>query len=190
MISLPFLYLPDALSLTLLFIALTLLRLSAIAHLRQELVRLRKQMVLDCATGQVPASSAGYVQLRTLLVEASEFAPRLSPAHLFFVHREAARWRFNDQPAAATTESRGDQRACETKLLRLRLDMHLAIGTYFLLGSISGWILSCLILIRISYRKLNGTSTQPAFDLAEKLISRSGFEALKLAQLLNATQRG
>lgn len=189
----PFLYLPDALSLTLLFVALTLLRRSAIAHLRQELLRLRKEMILYWSGNELPFDHAAYQQLRALLAEVAELAPRLSPARFFFINRHVSRSGLGEMlPSPAAEHVRiqsgsAEDRKAKLKLQRLHLEMNLGVGTFFLLGSISGWMLLCTILIRLAIRKVTGRSAHAAtvFDLAEKLISRIGFEALKLARFAN-----
>ena len=190
----PFLYLPDAISLTLLFAALTLLRDSAIAHLRQELLRLRKEMILYWSSNELPFDDAAYQQLRALLAEVAELAPRLSPARFFFISRLVSRSSAGGMPPSLTTESPGIQsagaahRKMKPKLQRIFLEMNLAVGMFFLLGSISGWMLLSSILIRLAVRKVSGrrsTNRMSVFDLAEKLISRIGFNALRLGIFAN-----
>lgn len=186
----PFLYLPDALSLTLLFVALTLLRRSAIAHLRQELLRLRQEMILYWSCNELPFDHAAYQELRALLARVAELAPRLSPARFFFINRIVRRNRLGEMLPSQGGElaliglGSAEERKAKLKLQRLHLEMNLAVGTFFLLGSISGWMLLCSILIRVAFRKVTGRSAHAptVFDLAEKLISRIGFDALNLAR--------
>jgi hypothetical protein len=189
----PFLYLPDALSLTLLIVALTVLRRAAIVHLRQELLRLRKEMILYWSGNELPFDQAAYQQLCALLAEMAELAPRLSPARLFFVHRLASksgRGELWSSPKAerpvAQSGSAGDHQV-KLKLQRLHLEMNLAVGTFFLLGSISGWMLLCYVLLRLAVRRIKGRSASRVgfFDLSEKLISRIGFDAVKLGTVAN-----
>ena len=186
----PFLYLPDAVSLTLLFVALTLLRRAAIEHLRQELLRLRKEMILYWSGNELPFDHAAYQQLRALLAQVAELAPRLSPARFFFIHRLARRiGPAKELPLPAgecsggQSGSSGDRKA-GLKLQRLHLEMHLSVGAFLLLGSISGWMLLCSILVRLVLKKLGGRPARKVgvFDLTEKLVSRVGFDAVKLVR--------
>src|SRR5262245_8220378 len=83
----PFLYLPDAVSLLLLGVALSLLRQSAVEHLRMELDRLRSHTQdVWRATGASLEDSA-YVSLQKLIDSSDRLAEKLSPARLYFLHR-------------------------------------------------------------------------------------------------------
>lgn len=187
----PFLYLPDALSLALLIAALTLLRRSAIAHVRQELLQLRKEMILYWNGSGFPFDDPEYQRVRVLLAQAAELAPCLSPARFFFLNRLLRGSPGGGMPPSPAIEFSGTQPAsaargkARIKLRRISLESDLAIGTFFLLGSLSGWVLLCSILIRLAARKIRGResgNTASVFDLAEKLISRIGFHALELAR--------
>jgi hypothetical protein len=140
-------------------------------------------------TLQEPCSRL-YQELRALLAKIAELAPRLSPARFFFIHRLVRRSGLGEMllsqggELALTRLENAAERKAQLKLQRLHLEMNLGVGTFVLLGSISGWMLLCSILIRVAFRKVTGRSAYAPtiFDLAEKLISRIGFDALNLAR--------
>jgi len=187
----PFLYLPDALSLALLIAALILLRRSAVAHVRQELLRLRKDMILYWSGSGLSLNDPEYLRVSALLVGAAAVAPCLSPAHCFFLDRLVRRGSSGVAracPAIPSFDSRPASGKTKIKLDRISLESNLAVGSFFLLGSLSGWMVTCFLLIRLAARKIRGRkAANPAsvFDLAEKLISRIGFHAMNLARLVH-----
>src|SRR4029434_6032477 len=82
----PFLYLPDAISLMLLWVALSLLRQSAVEHLRMELDRLRKGALEYWLETYAPLADSAYVSLRSVIDSTDRIADKFSPGRLFFVH--------------------------------------------------------------------------------------------------------
>jgi len=184
----PFLYLPDAISLALLIAALTLLRRSAVAHVRQELLRLRKDMIVYWGAGGLPFDDPEYLRVRALLVRAAAVAPRLSPAHCFFLDRLLHSGSAAVTPAIPSFDSQPARGKAKIKLDRISLESNLAVGSFFLLGSLSGWMMICSLLIRLAARKIRGRKpANPAsvLDLAEKLISRIGFRAMNIVRLVH-----
>jgi hypothetical protein len=187
-----FLYLPDAVSLTLLIIALNLLRRSAIAHCQQELHRLRLDLLLCWTDKELPTAHQAYGNLRSQISSASGLLAGVSPARLFFVRD---RW----QKTAASADqqllldwSKGlepslqalDDRKARAKLRRIQLEFDISFGMFFLLGSISGWMVTGAILFKLIRRMLSqrpANRTDWAFDLMERIFSRLGRRALRLA---------
>ena len=196
----PFLYLPDAVSLALLIIGLTLLRRSAIAHCQQELHRLQLDVLLYWTDKGLPTAHQAYGNLRSQISSASELTAGVSPARLFFVSR-----RCKKLPASAYQQllpdwSKGlepsldglDDRKAREKLRRFQLEFAISFGIFFLLGSISGWMVTGAILFRLIRRMLShrvANRTDWAFDLMERIFSRLGRRALRLALVSQPSAR-
>jgi hypothetical protein len=188
----PFIYLPDAVSLALLILGLNLLRRSAIAHCRQELHRLRLD-VLFCWTDRgLPTAHQAYGILRSQMNSACALLEEVSPARLMFVSR-----RCRKMPSGACQQllpdwSKGlepslqvlNDRKARERLRRVQLEFDISFGMFFLLGSISGWMVTGVILFRLIRRMLSHRAANRidwAFDLMERLFSRLGRRALRLA---------
>ncbi len=127
---------------------------------------------------------------------ASELTEGLTPARLFFVRRlcrgdfvgtgpgllperpQRLRPEFPPLPDSTTTE----------KLRRVQLEFDITCGMFFLLGSVSGWMATSVILFRLIGRMLThrpASRTDWAFDFLEKVFSREGRRALRLASIMS-----
>ncbi len=191
--TLPFLYLPDAVSLILLILVLGELRKIAILHLRQEMLIIRKELIVFWVKNGLNRNDRGYIALRGLLDSSIQIAPRLSPARLFFLTRLRDRRTKNGHALPSSVPDvlvsfvgESSSRPTPDKLKRLQLDMNLALGTFYLAGSISGWGLSCLLLpkvIRRASARHAHHKIDAFFDLTERLIYRLGKRALETGSI-------
>ena len=180
MTATPFLYLPDALSLLLLGVGLTLLRELAVQHLRIELAQVRAALPAAPATAD----------LATLVDDLGRLAPRIAPARLYFVERATRRVVRLDaledfERRAASLEDRSQRE----KLLHLRFETLMRAGLFVLLGSVSGWFVSLQLLARIVWRLRHYPRRDRAdrfVDLWEKLVPRVGRRAYALALLADS----
>jgi len=182
----PFLYLPDAVSLALLITALCLLRRLAVARCLQELHRLRLDLLLYWTDRGLPEAHPAYACLANQMRLASTLSPGVSPSRLFFVGRRYQRIpvilrdRIDEQgPGLIGIE---DTKARE-RLRRIQLEFDISFGTYYLLGSISGWVVTTVIAVRLIRRVARRPADRIgwAFDVMEKTFSRLGRRALRLA---------
>jgi hypothetical protein len=190
----PFLYLPDALSLLLLLIVLTLLRQAAAEHLRQDLRRILEELSKYWRGEGLSLEDPVYASFRSLLVYDISLAERISPASHFFVFRL---WR--KQPSCVKKALEGSlneagvsvgeigEKNVRARIRRFELETNLSLGFYYLLGSISGWMLTLWLAWRVlirSFRSGRRNSVDDAFDLAERLVSRVG----RIAQAITLMQ--
>jgi hypothetical protein len=188
--ALPFLYLPDAVTLVLLMLVLSELRKIAISHVRQELLIIRKEMLTFWLNNGLDRADEGYLALRGLIDSSIRLAPRLSPARLVFVWQLQKRMTrrghpppFPDERAAWLRLGRIANQSSREKLRRLALEMTLALGTFVLIGSISGWAILLLVLpkmIRRSFAHRSGHRVDVFFDMAERMLSRVGRRAQEI----------
>jgi hypothetical protein len=188
----PFLYLPDAVSLILLVVVLSLLRQTAGDHCRQELHRLRLGALLFWSDEGLPLSHRAYVDLARQIRAASELTDRVSPARLFFIsHRcgklppQACLQRLPDWCGnlGSAIEELDDRKARE-KARRIQLEFEISFGMFYLLGSLSGWMVAAVLSFRVIRRMMlrkPDSRTDWAFDLIEKVFSRLGRRSLRLA---------
>jgi hypothetical protein len=191
-----FLYLPDAVSLLLLGVALLLLRKSAVEHLRMELDRLRSQTLDVWRASGASLEDSRYVGLQNLIDSSDRLAEKLSPARLYFVHRC---WRkivksqheglfpypLGEFERRLTTIN--DKRILET-LAGLKLDLVMKLGVFLVAGSISGWISLFYLESRIIWRSRiwpAGNRVDRFMDFNERLVTRMGREAHRLAILID-----
>jgi hypothetical protein len=195
--NLPFLYLPDAVTLILLMLALGMLRSAAVGNIRQELLIIRKEMLsvrLNCGRDGI---DTGYLALRGLVDSSIRLAPELSPARLLFVFRMQRKLAKQGMPLPLPNPSlevhrRIDESAMgniRTKLQRLQMEMNLGVGTYFVLGSLSSWVLMSLIVpqvVRRSFAHHPGHRVDAFFDIIERVLSRLGRRALWLAVVMES----
>jgi hypothetical protein len=188
----PFLYLPDAISLGLLLIVLDLLRRSAVIHLRQELLGIRNALFCYWSANQLPLSHPDYVNLLSRVESAVRLAHKLTPARLFFVTRlvrKMERQGLKGPLRAQAQELRAcpntaEARKARERLRRIDLETNMLLGVFLLMASVSGWILLMAIAVRVIFRlfsRKSGSMVDYVFDLAEKLIARLGSRALKTA---------
>lgn len=193
----PFLYLPDAVSLTLLIIGLSLLRRSAMAHCRQEMHRLRLEVLLYWTAEGLSTGHPAYGNLCGRINAAAELLEKVSPARLFFIARFCKRTSSSvwspllpdcTRRLEEWIQSIDDQRT-QKRLRRVQLEFDISLGMFFLLGSVSGWMVTSAILLKLIRRMLSHRSadrTDWAFDLMEKIFSRLGRRTLQLALISNA----
>ncbi len=193
----PFLYLPDSISLALLLPVLGMLRRSAIAHLHQELFRIRQDIFFHWSDQDLPLNHPAYVRLGSRIDSVSRLAVKLSPARLFFIFRlckrliGSNRTELVDAPASRLAyQLEGiDNRYAREKLLRAHLEINFSIGLFFLLGSISGLIFFAVVLFHLLRRVMRDASQKRVdrlFDLAERLFARVGYRVQKLAILVDS----
>jgi len=197
----PFLYLPDALSLLLLWIALSLLRELAVEHLRIGLAHLRNEAIECGSAAGTTLQQPAYSGLQRLIDSTDRLASKISPARLFFVHRLRRRvlgsgdrdlladplGEFERQAAAIA------QKQVRDRLLRLRLEMVLKLGLFLLAGSVSGWILLLWLLVRIVWRLRSRPARERVdrfVDVWERLVSQLGRQTLLLAIQTEAVTSG
>ncbi len=188
MTTMPFLYLPDAVTLILLLLVLDTLRGVAVAHLRQELLVIRKEMILFRLAGALGAPDPGYAALRGLIDSSMRLAPRLSPGRLAFLYRLHRRMLKRGLPMPVpdvaqevrTRIEEGTKTASGEKFKRLQTEMSLGVGSFFLMGSLSGWFLMLVIVPQMIKRSIAHHArhrTDAFFDMAERVLSRLGRRA-------------
>lgn len=189
--TLPFLYLPDAVTLILLMLILSELRKVAISHVRQELLIIRRGMLAFRLNNGLDRADAGYLALRSLIDSSIRLAPRLSPARLLFVRRLQKRMEKQSRGlpapdpvrAASLCISRIENVPAKEKLKKFQLEMSLALGVFFLVGSISGWAILFVVVPRIvrrSFAHRAGHRADAFFDMIERVISRVGRQAQEI----------
>jgi hypothetical protein len=186
----PFLYLPDVVSLALLLITLNFLRRSAVEHFRQELLKIHNDMILYCCDIGLPFNHPACLHIRHEISLVSGMAEKISPARMLFIHRILKRASANESSQSLAIGSNLERKLSEIenhkiaeKLRGFQLEINLSLGSMFLLGSISGWMLSAQLLFKIAFRKAARRPKKRInnpLDLAEKLISRLGQQTLML----------
>jgi hypothetical protein len=179
--TLPFLYLPDAITLILLLVSFGMLRSVAIDHMRQEFLVIRKEMLLYWMNNGLDYSDRGYVALGSLIDCSIRLAPKLSPGRLAFIHNIQSKLSFPNpsREVSLLIESTANANGRE-KLKRLQMELNLGLGTFFLMGSISGWLLLIAIVSRILRRTVLLHSDHRAdiyFDMVERVLERIGRQA-------------
>jgi hypothetical protein len=189
--QIPFLYLPDAISLAFIVIALLLLRRLAVEHFRQELLKIRNKLVLYCCDVGFPLHHPACLHIHDEITLLGRIAERISPANLYYVRRVCME-AFKDNPLevfSLATDPFGERRdkieneRIAEKLLITQLEIDLTLGSLYLLGSLSGWIISARILYKIAFRKVAAHprgKLDKRMDLAERFISRIGYRTLVL----------
>jgi hypothetical protein len=189
--QIPFLYLPDAISLAIIVIALFLLRHLAIEHFRQELLKIRNKLILFCSDAKFPLDHPACLHIHNEITLLGRIVERISPANLFFIRRVCKDALRNDPrfvlPFAPDRlgeklDKIANRRMAE-KLLITQLEINLTLGSFYLLGSLSGWMISLRGLYKVAFRKLAGhpkRKLDKRMDMAERLISRIGYETFVL----------
>ena len=168
-----------------------MLRSVAVSHIRQELLIIRKEMITFWLDRSLERSDAGYLALRGLIDSSIRFAPRLSPARLLFVYRleRKAAKQGNPLPIADAARmvsliiDRTAHKNGREKLKRLQMEMSLGMGTFFLMGSISGWAVCFVVVLKMIKRSLAHYTvhrTDAFFDMAERVLSRFGRRAQRI----------
>ncbi len=180
----PFLYLPDAISLTLVLIALTLLRQTVVEHLRQEFLRIRKEVGTYWSSTGLPCDEPALIALEQHLDSLIRLAPKVSPARLCCVlrrYRETSRRHDEMQPDPLWELERRIGNIGEAKirdgLERFQSEILLSIGVFFMVGSLTGWILLLSFLFRLAVRlfsQRSGNRLDWSMELMEKLTYRVG----------------
>jgi hypothetical protein len=189
--EIPFLYLPDAITLMFILGAARMLRAGAISHLRQELLGTRKEMILYWVNNGLNTGDRGFRALRDSLESSMTNAPRLSPARLIFLdrfQRKIAQRESGKTPPDPShevhllIEGTGDKKARD-KLKRFQTESNMALGTFFLFGSLSGWFLSFVIAARMLKRTLaqcKKNRTDFFFDMLERVLAGLGRKGQQL----------
>ena len=180
----PFLYLPDAISLTLVLIGLTLLRQSIVEHLRQEFLRIREQVRIYWTSTRLPHDEPALVALEQLLDSLIRLAPKVSPARLFFVFRRLLKASKNldemqRDPHSELARRIGAIREAKIReaLERFQLEIIFRVGVFVLIGSLTGWIFLSSLLFRVFVRLFahrSGDRLDWSMELMEKLTYRIG----------------
>lgn len=189
--ALPFLYLPDAITLILLLVMFSLLRSTAIDHIRQELLKIRKEMLFYWVNNGLDPKDRGYLALRNLIESSTRVLPRLSPGRFMFIYmlrrRTAKRGIMLPLPDPSGECSLMIECSANTngrkKLKRLQMEMNLALGTFFLLGSLSSWFLAFLIIPRMIKRTIShrrDRRTDFFFDMLERVLGSLGHQAQQI----------
>ncbi len=183
----PFLYLPDAISLTLATGALWLLRRAAISHCRQELYRINMEVLLCWPDNAALEDGRVYSTFLSRISAGVDLAERVTPARLFFAARLCERdptiaERLPQRTAPVGSIDVGTRK----KLQRLLLESDIGYGMFYMFGSISGCALSSIVLCRLVWRAAARKRKDRigwTFDALERIFSRAGRRALKLAYL-------
>ncbi len=183
--TLPFLYLPDAITLILLIIALSMLRSAAVINIRQKLLVVRKEMLVYWLDNGLDRSDRGYLAFGDLVESCISLAPRLSPARLMCIYklqrRTALFYTLSDEAnglVECTANAKG-----RAKLRRLQMEMNLALGTFILLGSLSGWFLLFIITSKMLKRTIAQSKidrTDFFFDMLERVLAHLGRQTLRV----------
>jgi hypothetical protein len=191
---LPFLYLPDAITLILLLVVFGMLRRAAIDHVRQELSIIRKETLLFWLNHALDFNDRGYWALRHLIDSSMELVPGLAPGRLVFIYRlqrkteGATSLSFPDPSRevqyliSCTSNVKGRE-----KLKRLHLEMNMALGSYFLMGSISGWFLLLFLVSKMLKRTVSHYQkhrTDVFFDMFERVLASLGRQALQIGSAI------
>lgn len=189
----PFLYLPDAVSLALILILLVLLRQSFVGHLQQELVRIRQEALVYWSSTGLPQDEPALLSLEHLLDSSQRLAPKASPVRLYFVSRRfrALSGSSGETIADPLSElSLRIERIVEPKVRKrmqhFRLEMLLSVGVYVLMGSLAGWLLLLFLLFRVLvrlFRHGSGDRVDWAMEFMEKLTCRVGRRTQRLVLL-------
>ncbi len=194
--TLPFLYLPDAFTLVLLMLVLDALRRVAVLHIRQELLVIRKEMLAARLAGNPAQPDPAYHSLRSLVDSSIRLAPRLSPARMLFIYRflrksakRGQRWEIPELSSDVfeVVDSCKDI-ALREKLKRLSSETSIGVGTFFLMGSLSGWAILLAVVPRMVKRTVSRHQdhrTDAFFDLTERILGRFGRRAQKIGALTN-----
>jgi hypothetical protein len=196
-LNLPFLYLPDAVTLILLLLALSMLRSAAVGNIRQELLIIRKEMLTFRLESGRERTEEAYTAFRRLVDSSIRLAPDLSPARLLFVlrlQRKLAKGGMSlplPNPALEVSRCIDETAARDTrkKLKHLQMEMSLGLGTFFLLGSVSSWMLMSIIVpkvVRRSFARRPGHRVDAFFDIIERVLSRLGRRALWFASVMES----
>lgn len=184
--QIPFLYLPDAISLALIMIALLVLRRSAIEHFRQELLKVRNKMLLFCCDARFPVDHPACLHIYNQITLLNRIAATISPANLFYIRR-VCKEAFKNDPLHLlpfTPNHFGEKlakienRRIAEQLSMAQLEINLTLGSLYLLGSLSGWVISSRFLYKIAFRKIPDhpkKKLDKRIDLAERFISRVGY---------------
>lgn len=189
--TLPFLYLPDAVTMILLLLVLSMLRSVAVSHIRQELLIIRKEMLSFWLNNGLEWTDTGYNALRRLIDASIRLSPKLSPARLLFNYRLQRRMAKRGTPLPIPDPAREVCRSIEetadrngrAKLKRLQMEMNLSLGTYFLMASLSGWVLLFTIvpgMIKRSFANHSDHRADVFFDMAERVLGRLGRRAQRI----------
>jgi hypothetical protein len=190
MLTLPFLYLPDAITLILLIVVFGMLRKAAIDHIRQELSIIRKETLLYWLNHALDFKDCGYLALCASIESSIRLVPGLSPGRLVFLYRlgrkteSATSLSFQDPSREVhdliecTSNVKGRE-----KLKRLHLEMNMALGAFFLMGSISGWFLLLILVLKMLKRTFSHYQkhrTDVFFDMFERALVSLGRQALQI----------
>jgi hypothetical protein len=197
--SLPFLYLPDAITLILLMIALSMLRSAAVIHIRQELLVVHKEMLVYWLDNRLDRTDRGYLALRSLIESSIRIVSRLSPARLLFVRRLQRRTAKSgalpfspSKEVNRLIECTADEKG-RAKLKRLQLEMNLGLGTFILIGSLSGWFLLFIIIPRMLKRTIaqpKANRTDFFFDMLERMLGHLGRRTLQVGFAMTILSNG
>jgi hypothetical protein len=193
----PFLYLPDAISLTFVLIGLTLMRRSVVEHLQLEFMQIREHVRSYRSSAGLPDGDPALLALEQHLDSFIRLAPKVSPARLFFVYRQLRKGAHKPPPdplsdLALCIESVADAKVRQ-RLLRFQVEMLLSVGVFFLMGSLSGWLLLAYILLRVTRRLFSHRSGERidwSMELMEKLTYRIGRQAHRLILLTANSMEG
>jgi hypothetical protein len=189
--TLPFLYLPDAITLILLLVVFSMLRSVAVSHIRQELLIIRKEMLVYWLTNGLDRKDRGYIALRNLIESSIKLVPRLSPGRFLFIYILRRKTAKSGIILPLPNPSRECSLLIECitntdgrkKLKRLQMEMNLALGTFFLIGSLSSWFLLFAILPTMLKRTISHCQhhrTDFFFDMLERLLGILGREAQQM----------
>jgi len=192
-VSTPLLYLPDAISLILLLVVLSLLRSLAVMHIRQELAALRNEALLYWAGAGQSLGHEAYMGLCRRIRSRIQMSECLSPAFVFWLGRPSKSVASNVDRKLEGNYREQLQReleaiagiAARSKMRRFNLEADVSYGTFYLTGSISGWMLLAPVLFRMlvrASRYRSGNRVDRIFDMAERVLSRAGRRAYLLAR--------
>jgi hypothetical protein len=190
----PFLYLPDAVSLILLLTALTLLRSAASEHLRQELQTLRMDLLECCDNNSTPPVTLACFHLNRQIHSALESAERMSPVQVMPLARTLSSapeidcndllpsWMFGLESLLHRVGDKGTRE----RLRKVQMQVNMNLGVFYLFASVSGWLLTIRTLFLLMRRASSRRSKDRIdwlFDTMERLLIRHGRRAHQLALL-------
>ena len=189
----PFLYFPDAITLLLMLAALSLLRSLAVIHVRQELTALKNELLAYWARTGRPFEHPAHAGLRRRINSRIAYCGSLSPALVYWTQRfdrvaVANRYRNLASECSGVVEKELDEiaeKSIKSRISRFNLEGDVSFGTFYLLGSISGWMLMTPLFLRMLIRVGRHKSSNRVdyfFDVAEKVLARTGRRAHLRAQ--------
>ncbi len=180
-------------TLLLLMVVFSMLRSAAVIHIKQELLFFHKEMLVHWLDNGLDRTDRGYVALRNLIESSIRLVPQISPGRLLFFRRlqrrtakSATLFPSPSREVGLLMEGTQDEKG-RAKLKKLQMEMDLGMGTFILMGSLSGWFILSVIMSKMLKRTLSRhkvNRTDFFFDLLERMLVHLGRRTLEYASLL------